>query len=231
VAWVDKTRAAVKARLTKETMYWDHRAQELADQERAGKPNAKLNSQEARRRADELHARLQKRLEQLDREAQISALPPVVMGGCLIIPAGLLASMGAREVSVVAESVDKQAVAARAREIIMAVECQLGFEPVDRETEKLGYDIESRDPKRGGLRFIEVKGRTADAETVTVTRNEILYSLNEPESFILAIVEFLPEGNHRVHYLRNPFRQEPDFGVTSVNYDMVGLIARAGAPS
>jgi hypothetical protein len=231
VAWVDKTRAAVKARLTKETMYWDHRAQELADQERAGKPNAKLNSREARRRADELHARLQKRLEQLDREAQISALPPVVMGGCLIVPAGLLASMEARAVPVVAQSVDKQAVAARAREIIMAVECQLGFEPVDREAEKLGYDIESRDPKRGGLRFIEVKGRTADAETVTVTRNEILYSLNEPESFILAIVEFLPEGNHRVHYLRNPFRQEPDFGVTSVNYDMMGLIARAGAPS
>ncbi len=230
LAWVDKTRAAVKARLTKETMYWDHRAQLLADQERGGKPNAKLNSQEARRRADELHARLQKRLYQLDKEAQISALPPVVAGGCLVIPAGLLASMGARPVPIELQSADTQAAAARAREIVMRVERELGFEPTDRELEKLGYDIESRDPKAGGLRFIEVKGRVADAETVTVTRNEILYSLNEPERFILAIVEFLSEDNHRVHYLRNPFRQEPDFGVTSVNYDMAGLIARAGAP-
>ena len=49
--------------------------------------------------------------------------------------------------------------AARARAIIMDVERQLGYEPVDREFEKLGYDIESRDPRTGHLRFLEVKGR------------------------------------------------------------------------
>ena len=32
------------------------------------------------------------------------------------------------------------------------------FEPTDRELDKLGYDIESRDPATGKLRFIEVKG-------------------------------------------------------------------------
>lgn len=36
------------------------------------------------------------------------------------------------------------------------------------------YDIESRDPTRGTLRFIEVKGRAVDAQTITVTHNEIL---------------------------------------------------------
>ena len=41
----------------------------------------------------------------------------------------------------------------------MDVERSLGFEPMDREFEKLGYDIESKDPKTGKLRFIEVKGR------------------------------------------------------------------------
>ena len=80
----------------------------------------------------------------------------------------------------------------------MEVERGLGFEPVDREFERLGYDIESRDPRSGrGLRFIEVKGRRADAATVTVTKNEILYSLNMPDSFILALVEFLQDGGHR----------------------------------
>jgi hypothetical protein len=116
----------------------------------------------------------------------------------------------------------------------MAVERGLGFEPVDRELEKLGYDIESRDPRTGTLRFIEVKGRVVGADTVTVTRNEILTSLNKPEQFILAIVEFLAEAEgagHRTHYLREPFKREPDFGVTSVNYDLRELIARAVAPS
>ena len=80
-SWIDKDRAAVKDRLTKEIGYWDHRAEELKLQEQAGKPNARLNSQEARRRADDLQARLQKRMEELDLEAQVSALPPVVLGG------------------------------------------------------------------------------------------------------------------------------------------------------
>lgn len=96
--------------------------------------------------------------------------------------------------------------------------------------EKLGYDIESRDPRTGQLRFIEVKGHVAGADTVTVTKNEILYSLNKPEQFILARVEFLDEGRHHARYLREPFRREPDFGVTSVNCDFAELLQRAGAP-
>ena len=76
-----------------------------------------------------------------------------------------------------------------------------------------------------------MKGRRSEADTVTVTKNEILYSLNKPEDFILAIVEFRPDTTHRVHYVRKPFRREPDFGVTSVNYDFAELLARAGEPS
>ena len=121
--------------------------------------------------------------------------------------------------------------AARARAIVMEIERRLGFEPTDRETEKLGYDVESRIPGTGRLRFIEVKGRVTGADTVTVTKNEILYSLNKPDDFILAIVEFVDSDNHRVHYLRRPFHREPDFGVTSVNYDFSELLARAGAPT
>ncbi|WP_374238638.1 MULTISPECIES: DUF3883 domain-containing protein [unclassified Thiocapsa] len=127
--------------------------------------------------------------------------------------------------------IDTKASAARARAIVMAVERGLGFEPTDREFEKLGYDIESRVPGTGKLRFIEVKGRIAGAETITVTRNEVLYSLNKPDDFILAIVEFLDDDAHRVHYARRPFRREPDFGVTSVNYALAELLAQSNTPS
>ena len=80
------------------------------------------------------------------------------------------------------------------------------------------------------MRFLEVKGRTTGAETITVTKNEILYSLNKPDDFILAIVEFCPDDIPRVHYVRRPFSREPDFGVTSVNYSFAELLARADVP-
>jgi SNF2 family DNA or RNA helicase len=231
--WIEKTRAAVKDRLTKEITYWDHRAAQLKIQEEAGRAGARLNSQEARRRADELQGRLENRLTELDREAQISALPPVVLGGLVVVPLGLVAAMSGRTLAAPASPADAQASAARAREIVMEVERALGFEPTDRELEKLGYDIESRvlgTPDKGKLRFIEVKGRVSGADTVTVTKNEILYSLNKPDDFILAIVEFQGGDQHRVHYVRRPFHREPDFGVTSVNYDMDELIARGETP-
>ncbi len=67
------------------------------------------------------------------------------------------------------------------------------------------------------------------AATITVTKNEILYSLNKPDDFILAIVEF--DGKtYQVHYVRRPFQREPDFGVTSVNYSFRELLGRGEAP-
>jgi SNF2 family DNA or RNA helicase len=227
---IDKTEAAVKDRLTKEITYWDHRAEQLKLQEQAGKINARLNSGEARKRADALQARLEKRLDELKLERQISPLPPVVQGGLLVVPVGLISQMTGRPLPQTGTPADTQAAAARARAIVMEIERGLGFEPIDREFERLGYDIESRVPGTGKLRFIEVKGRVSGAPTITVTKNEILYSLNKPDDFILALVEFLGGDEHRVHYLRRPFQREPDFGVTSVNYDFPELIARAEVP-
>ena len=227
---IAKTEAAVQDRLTKEISYWDHRAEQLKLQEQAGRINARLNSDEARKRADGLQARLQKRLEELKLEKQIAPLPPVVIGGLLVIPAGLLAAVqGQPSPSAPIQPVDTQISAAKARAIIMQTERELGFVPTDRETEKLGYDIESGVPGTGKLRFIEVKGRVSGAPTITVTKNEILYSLNKPDDFILGIVEF-DGDDHRVHYVRRPFQREPDFGVTSVNYDFSELLQRAEVP-
>jgi hypothetical protein len=111
------------------------------------------------------------------------------------------------------DAADTQAAAAAAaRAIVMEVERGLGYEPVDREAEKLGYDIESRVPGSGRLRFIEVKGRVTGAATVTVTKNEILYSLNKPEDYHPGHCRVpTSDGTHRVHYVRRPFQR--------VNYD------------
>ena len=58
---------------------------------------------------------------------------------------------------------------------------------------------------------------------MTITRNEILTALNEPDAFILAIVSVVDGFAQEPRYVRNPFKREPDFGATSVTYELTEL--------
>lgn len=229
---VDKTMAAVKERLLSEINYWDHRAKELKDQELAGK-KPRLNSGKARQRADELERRLKERIEELDRERDLSALPPVVVGGAVVLPAGLLERLrGERAEDPSAYARETKRVERLAVEAVLAAERSLGRQPVEMPHNNPGYDIRSKDSATGMLYFIEVKGRVLGARTVTVTRNEILTALNKPEQFVLAVVSV--EGEEvEVRYVREPFRGEDEtyFGVTSVNFDWGKLWERGAPPS
>jgi superfamily II DNA or RNA helicase len=228
---IDRTRAAVQDRLTKEINYWDHRAAQLKDQELAGRVNAKLKSGLARQRADDLSARLQKRLSELEQERRLSALPPVVLGGAIVIPAGLLRKLIGQTAETPPDfAMDTEQSERRAMEAVMATERRLGFIPRDVSEQNLGYDIESAIPNSGLLRFVEAKGRARGAKTVTITKNEILTALNKPEQFILALV-VLDGGQETVRYVRTPFEKEPDFAATSVNYDLPVLLARSQEPA
>lgn len=223
---IAKTKAAVRERLTKEINYWDLRANELQAQERAGRPNAKLNSARARQRADELENRLQRRMAELEQERQISASPPVIVGGALIVPAGLL--WGA---NVPADIRDRRITEQIAMRAVMDAEIALGNAPRDVSADNLGYDIESRDGRTGQLRFIEVKGRRAGAETVTLTYNEIRALCNRPDTGILALVEIDDDGTPcPPRYVRRAFTREPEFPIASVNADLRELLAMSEEP-
>ena len=111
----------------------------------------------------------------------------------------------------------------------METEKNLGHIPHDISLEKHGWDITSHTGK-GEVRFIEVKGRVKGATSITVTKNEILASLNQPERFVLAIVLVDGENTEGPYYLREPFGQEPEFGVTSINYDLNELLSKAHNP-
>ena len=231
---VDKTARAVKERLTAEIQYWDFRAGELKTKEAAGKVNAKLNSDMASRRADDLQARMQKRLAELEQEKHISALPPVIVGGAVVIPRGLLDKLMGRPALFGADAAARRKIELAAMKAVMGIETSLGFAPVDVSALNKGYDIESkipaelRDEDGTTLRFIEVKGRVKGATSVTVTRNEILTALNgqEHDQFILAIVEVDGDSTHTL-YLKQPFHKQPDFAATSVNYDITELVSGA----
>ena len=232
---IEKTIQAVKERLTAEIQYWDYRAADLKQKEATGKINARLNSQLAARRAEELEARMHKRLADLELEKLISALPPVVTGGALVVPLGLLRQLEGVSPPArgEADAQARQSVEQAAMRAVMALEESLGFEPRDVSASKCGYDVESRIPENrreefegACLRFIEVKGRTKGAETVTVTRNEILTALNKPENFLLALVEVEGAETNTV-YLKNPFREPPDFAAKGVIYSLAELKERA----
>jgi SNF2 family DNA or RNA helicase len=229
---VDKIAKAVKERLTAEIQYWDFRAADLKQKEAAGKINARLNSQLAARRAEELESRMQKRLAELETEKLISALPPIVVGGAVIIPRGLLNKLTGKAADI--SSPDTQArreIELAAIKAVLAIEESFGFIPRDVSAARYGYDVESLIPQelRGEaspLRFIEVKGRAKGADTVTVTKNEILTAFNKPDEYILAIVEVDGLRTQTV-YLKRPFKERPDFAATSVNYDIGELVGNA----
>lgn len=228
---IHKTAQAVKERLTAEIQYWDYRAGELRQREQAGKGHSRLNSQQAQRRADELAARLKTRLAELEAEGRLAALPPVVLGGALVLPAGLINRLLGRNGDVRAGAAARRAVELAAMQAVMALEQRQGFAPKDVSASKCGYDIESFMPEarlqgRPALRFIEVKGRAAGADTVTVSRNEMLTALNQPEQFLLAIVEVDGARTHTV-YLKHPFVNPPDFSVESATFNMAALLRQA----
>ncbi len=224
-ALVERTAAAVEERLTKEINYWDLRAQELKLQEEAGR-TPKLNSVRAQQRATDLEARMQKRLAELEQERHLAPASPVVIGGALVIPAGLLAQLHGTLSDHAQGAHDTARSELLAMAAVMRAERSLGFEPRDVSAEKVGYDVESRIPNTGRIRFIEVKGRIAGARTVTLTRNEILTALNKPDDYILALVEIDGERANPPRYLRTPVHREPDFSAVSVNYDLGALMGQ-----
>ena len=225
----DKIAKAVKERLTCEIQYWDLRAADLKEKEAAGKPNAKLNSVNAQRRADELQARMQRRLAELEQEKKVSPCPPVIVGGALVIPLGLINKIMGRPNAGHLFGINRSAIEKAAMQAVTQRELARGFMPRDVSADNVGYDIESVIPesKRNGghcLRFIEVKGRHKGSTTVTVTRNEILTALNKPDEFILAIVE-VDGAQTKTMYIRKPFTSAPDQGACSVNYEIAEIIA------
>jgi superfamily II DNA or RNA helicase len=230
---IEKTEREVQARLKKEVNYWDSRAAELREQANAGK-KTRLNWENAQRRAEDLADRLQRRMEQLTQEKSITATPPVIRGGLVVVPQGLLNKYANATEGVPAgfaeNAANRRAIELKAMDAVMTAERALGNQPEDVSAQKVGYDILSFDPKTKTQRFIEVKGRIDIANSITVTRNEIITSLNTPDNFILAIVRVNEEFVHEPRYVWHPFVVEPAFGVTAQQFELKHLLEKSEPP-
>jgi hypothetical protein len=229
---VTHTMRAVRERLTAEITHWDRRAEKLKAQEQAGK-QPRMNWQRARQRVENLQRRLSQRSGELERERSLSALPPRVIGGALVVPRGLLERVATGTGTTQPESVafDRDEIERLAVDAVLAAEKALGREPREMPPNNPGYDIESRDPKSGRLIFLEVKGKTRGVATVTISRTQIMAALNTPERWALAIVEIVDGKAGEPRYLKRPFTQEPEFTTASINYDLGRMLAQGVAPA
>jgi len=229
---VDKTLAAVHERLVKEINYWSDRYIKFQDDIAAGK-DVRLTLENVRRTIDDLTARRESREKELLAMRHVISATPVVAGGALVIPAGLLAQRkGQPEWTVDADA--RARVEWVAMNAVMVAERALGHEVIDVSAQKCGWDVTSLpravDGKLPPSRHIEVKGRAKGNTTVTVTRNEILYGLNQQDKFILAIVLVDGDQHEGPFYVIKPFTQEPDWAVTSINLDLDQLLTKAEQP-
>jgi hypothetical protein len=198
----------------------------------AGK-DVRLTLENVRRTIDELTARLETRTKELRASRHVVSSMPVVVGGALVVPAGLLAQRrgDAEGQTWTADATARARVERIAMEAVRKSEEAMGHQVVDVSAEKCGWDMTAIVPSVDGkllqARHIEVKGRSKGQSTITVTRNEILYGLNQADKFILAIVIIDGESHEGPHYIRNPFTQEPDWAVTSINLDLASLLSKA----
>lgn len=228
LAEIAKVEREVRSRLRNEIAHWDHRANQLRQLELAGR-QTRLSSRNAAARAEELSARLEQRLAELARERQIGASPPQVVSAALVIPAGWLTRVRGEVAPEPALAEDRRRIELAAIDEVMRFEQSVGRVPIDVSAMCYGWDIESVDPATDERRFIEVKGRAIDADTVTITCNEVMAALNEPERWVLALV-MVKEGFARVpRYILAFPRREPVPGEASVTIQLAKLLARTEA--
>ena len=206
---VEKVRSAVEHRLQARIRYWDaYQFQVKEKQSQGARPKGGFAAGHARNFADDLAARLEQRSLELDRELQLSNRPPDIVGGAIVVPQGLLDRLaGPPHEAPTSRARDVAEVDRRAVDAVLETERSLDREPQEMPHNNEGYDIESRDTETGDLYFIEVKGRIEGADTVTVSRSQIIHAQNSPDRFILAVVE-VPEDHSAkpsVRYVRRPF--------------------------
>lgn len=234
IAHVDKTLAAVNERLRKEIDYWTDRWMKLREDHQAGK-DVRLNLENARRTVTDLEGRLENRKRELQAQRHVASATPVVLGGALVVPSGLLRQLrgeASDDVTFCADPVARSRIEQLAMQAVRKAEEARGCCLVDVSSQKCGWDLSSYPPLVDGkpptVRHIEVKGRAKGATTVTVTRNEILYALNQADKFHLAIV-VVGEGDaiEGPYYLQNVFDSEPGWAEASRNLDLGPLIQRA----
>jgi superfamily II DNA or RNA helicase len=201
---LEKQRRIVRARITSERERVLQEATAAFEKERLGERPRESSGSLAGKAAD-LQARLDQRLDLIDRQSAMAPKPPLVVAAALVLPAAMLgAHLPEDSPARAGESPD---VKRRGIDLVMSRERALGRVPEDRSASTPGYDILSTDPVTGETYRIAVKTHPAGATDFWATHNEVLTSKNAAPRYRLALVALGPGSPDadEARYLDAPF--------------------------
>jgi hypothetical protein len=121
----------------KEINYWSDRYIKLSDDVAAGK-QPRLQPDNAKRRVEELTARLEQRKKELESMRHVVSSTPVVIGGALVIPQGLLAQRKG-EATFCVDAAARSRIEQIAMRAVIEAEQRLGHSVFDVSAEKCGW--------------------------------------------------------------------------------------------
>ncbi|PST49887.1 type III restriction endonuclease subunit R [Bifidobacterium callitrichos] len=186
--------AQVESRLGAEIDYWYGEYNKLHDDELQGRHGKRMTSGIAMKRAREMEGRLRQREQELKEPVRLHTGQANIRGMALIVPERLVAPETAAPASRMfaknTVEVDRRAV-----DLTMRMERLLGHTPTEMPHNNKGFDIRSIDGQ-GYMHFIEVKGRIdmPEADTFTVTANEVAFAQSQGDRHRLALVRVSPDG-------------------------------------
>lgn len=197
----------VRGRLNAEIEYWYQQYNRCVEDERHGKRGRNMNSSIALKRAHEYEQRLEMRERELSGAARLHAKPAMVRGLALIVPSRMLPQPvtppESRPFARNTTEVDRRAV-----DLTLTMERRLGRIPIEMPHNNKGFDIRSTD-SQGRAYFIEVKGRIdlPEADTFTVSANEVAFAQSQGDRHRLSIVRVSPFGveHDRIRYVERAF--------------------------
>jgi superfamily II DNA or RNA helicase len=229
-AEIARTRKHVEARLRSEIDRLDSEAVVASAKEQAGE-RPKESSESLMRKAADLDARLRRRRELLDKQAQMSTKPPTILTTALVLPLSFVEDDLPPEAPI--HAVETKEVERRGVDLVLACERALGREPMEQPFNNPGFDILSTAPD-GDTYRIEVKARTEGAIDFFVTHNEVMIGKNAAPRYRLALVKVDPRGAQYdgVRYLDDPFASIAlgDFEATGIRGDWAKMWAKGREP-
>ncbi|MGN7226474.1 helicase-related protein [Dietzia maris] len=227
---LEKQRVLVTSRLEFERERLLQEVHVAEQKERAGeKPQESASSLAGK--ATALQARLDQRLELIDRQSHMDNKPPLVVSAALVLPAALVAGS-------LPEFADQPSASYASSQdeidVVMDAERAIGRRPQQRTLGDSAYDVLSTDPSTGETFRLLVAPLAAGTTGHAVSHNQVLMGKNAQPRYRLALVanDAGHGGTCEVRYLENPFAkvEMPDYDTVFHHLDAVAAWDRAKAP-
>lgn len=226
---LDRIAAAVDKRLSHAIIAAARDEQKWAQKVRQGDEKARLTAANKRRELETLRRRKDVRLAEIESQRTVRPKPLQLVACAIVVPV-LMVDDVTDDAGEAADFEARKASELRGMRAVEAIERSLGHIPTDVSRDNVGWDIQSIVPTCGDVPehqlFIESKGVREDADTVTLSGNEVMKASGNRDSFWLAITR--PKGDGvETTYLHGAIRDDFNKALDCYPFKIAELVSRA----